>query len=385
MTLKKTAEVIIIGDGVIGVSIAYHLAKLGCRDVFVLEKETTIGSGSTAKAAGGVRHQFCNDVNVKLSVESIKSFEHFKEEIGSVIDFRRCGYLFLACTDDELEDLRHRVSLQQKYGIEVYLLSPKETREIVPALNVDDVLGASYGPTDGKVDPYSVTQGYAAASKKLGVKIQPGVEVLGIKVKDQQVRGISSNEGEIEAPVVVNAAGPYAGLVGKTAGLNIPVHPIKKHTFYTAPSDAIQKGAPFTVDLHNNVTLWREGRGVAFNGHDPDQQAGFDSGVDWDCLVKIAKRVVPRFPFLADVGIKRADAGLHPDTPDKSAILGEAPELKGLYLACGMNSQGIMHSPAVGRILAENILGISCDPAISSLSLNRFKEGVLQEEGSVRA
>ena len=227
-----------------------------------------------------------------------------------------------------------------------------------------------------------MVQGYASAAKRLGVKICTGVEALGIKVKDQQVRGVSSSEGEIEAPVVLNAAGPYAGLVGKTVALDIPIHPIRKHTFFTAPSDEIQKDAPFTVDLHRGVTVWREGRGVAFNGHDPDQPEGFDISIDWGCLGKIAERVVPRFPFLADAGIMRAEAGLHPDTSDKSAILGSVPELEGMYLACGLNSQGVMHAPAVGRIMAEYILGIGCDSAISLLSLSRFKEGALQKEGA---
>ncbi len=381
MTVVKTAEVIIIGAGVIGTSIAYHLAKLGCHDVIVLEKEEAIGSGSTAKAAGGVRHQFRNETNIKLSIESIKFFEHFEEEIGSVIDFRQNGYLFLACTDEELEDLRQRVALQHKYGIEVYLLSPKEAKGIVPALNIDDVLGATYGPTDGKLDPYSVAQGYASAARRLGVKICTGIEALGIQTKSQQIQGVSSNDGEIEAPIVVNAAGPYAGLIGKTTGLDIPVHPHKKHTFFTAPSDEIRKDAPLVIDLHRDVTIWREGKGLAFSGTDPDQPEGFDIAVDWSCLPKIAKRIVPRFQFLADTGIMRADAGLHPDTLDKSAILGDVPELRGLYLACGLNSQGVMHSPAVGRIMAEYILGIGSDSAISLLRLSRFKEGALQKEG----
>ena len=381
MAVKKAAAVIIIGAGVIGTSIAYHLAKLGCRDVIVLEKESTIGSGSTAKAAGGVRHQFLNEINIKLSVESIKSFEHFEEEIGAVIDFRQHGYLFLACTDREMEDLRQRVALQRKYGVEVYLLSPREAKEIIPALNIDGVLGASYGPTDGKVDPYSVVQGYAASARKFGVKIYTGIEAIRINAKDQQVRGVLSSDGEIEAPIVVNAAGPYAGVVGKTVGLDIPVHSHKKHSFSTVPSDEIPKDAPFTIDLHRDVAIWREGQEVAFNGPNPDQPEGFDTTVDWSCLLKIAERVVPRFPFLADVGIMRAKAELHPDTLDKSAILGDVPELKGLYLACGLNSQGVMHSPAVGRIMAEYILGISSDPVISLLRLSRFKEGALQKEG----
>jgi len=383
MKQEKTAEVIIIGAGIIGISIAWHLAKSGCPDVLVLEKEETIGSGSTAKAAGGVRHQFRNDVNVRLSVEGIKAFERFEDEIGVPVDFHRCGYMFLACTEQELEDLHRRVSLQQKYGVESFLLSPGEAAKIVPTLDFEGVLGAAYGPTDGRVDPHSVTQGYASAARGLGVKIRTGVEVLDIITKDGQVRGISTPEGKIEAPVLVNAAGPYAGLVGKTAGLDIPVKPIRKHTFYTAPSDEIRKGAPFTVDLHRDVTVWKESRGIAFNGNDPEQEEGFDTTVDWSCLDKIARRAVPRFPFLADLGIMRADAGLHPDTVDRSAILGDIPGLKGLYLACGFNSQGIMHAPAVGRIIAEYILGISCDSAIESLRLSRFKEGMLQEEGLV--
>lgn len=380
MVVEKAASVIIIGAGVIGTSIAYHLAKLGCRDVIVLEKESTIGSGSTARAAGGVRHQFLNEVNVKLSVESIKFLEHFEDETGSVIDLRQHGYLFLACTELEMADLRQRVALQHKYGVEVHLLSPREAKKLIPALNTADVLGASYGPTDGRLDPYSLVQGYASAAIKLGVKIYTNTEVVAIRAKAQQVQGVATGNGEIEAPIMVNAAGPYAGLIGKMVGLDIPVHPHKKHSFFTAPSDEIPRNAPLTIDLHRDVAVWREGRGVAFNGPDPSQTDGFDTTVDWSCLPKIAERVVQPFPFLANAGIMRAEAGLHPDTFDKSAILGDVPELKGLYLACGLNSQGIMHSPAVGRIMAEYITGIGSDPAISLLSLCRFKGGVLQKE-----
>ncbi|MDP3880146.1 MAG: FAD-dependent oxidoreductase [Dehalococcoidales bacterium] len=380
MAVTKTAEVIIIGAGIIGTSIAYHLAKSGCRDVIILEKEPVIGSGSTAKAAGGVRHQFLTETNVRLSVESIRFFQHFEEEMGSVIDFRQHGYLFLACTDKELKNLQQRLELQRRHGIEVYFLSPGEVKGRLPAINVDDILGAIFGPTDGRVDPYSVVQGYASAAKRLGVKIYTGVESVEIRVSNHRVRGVLSTDGEIEAPVVVNAAGPWAGLVGRAAGIDIPVHPHKKHSFFTAPTDEIRRDAPLIIDLHQDTAVWREGRGIGFNGSDPDQPEGFDVTVDWSCLPKIARRVVPRFPFLADTGIIRAEAGLHPDTADKSAILGDTPELEGLYLACGMNSQGVMHSPAVGRIMAEYILKINKDPAISLLRLSRFKEGALQKE-----
>jgi len=382
MAMRKRAEVIIIGAGVIGTSIAYHLAKLGCRDVIVLEKEDTIGSGSTAKAAGAVRQQFCTEVNIGLSMESVKSFERFEEEIGSPVDFRQRGYLRFVSTKEELQWLHQIVALQQKLGVKVHLISPGEAKEMVPALNIDDVSGAVYCPTDGKVDPYSVVQGYASAARRLGARIYTGIEVIGIKTtKGHQVQGVLTNEGEIEAAVVVNAAGPYAGLVGKTVGLDIPVHPHKKQTFFTAPSDEIQKDAPIMVDLHGDFLIRREGSGLSFSGTDPDQPEGFDITFSWNCLPKIAERVLHRFPFMADVGIMRGEAGLHPDTPDTSAILGGVSEIGGLYLACGLNSQGVMHSPAVGRLIAEYILGIGSDPAISLLRLSRFRDGALQKEG----
>jgi len=382
MLTRKSAEVIIIGAGVIGTSIAYHLAKLGCRDVIVLEKEDTVGSGSTAKALGAIRQQFCTEANIRLSIESLKTFERFEEDIGSPIDFHQCGYLRFVYTEEELEWLRQIVALQQQFGVKVQLLSPIEAREIVPALNIDDVSGAVYCPTDGRVDPYSVVHAYSFAARELGAKIHTQTEVIGIKTTPgNKVLGVLTNDGEVEAPVVVNAAGAYAGLLGKTTGLDIPVHPHKKQRFYTAPSDNIGKDAPIIADLHEGILVSREGRGLSFSGNYPDEPEGFDSTFSWDYLPKIAERVLPRFPFMADLGIMRGEAGLHPDTPDTSAILGGVPEVAGLYLACGLNSQGVMHSPAVGRLMAEYILGISNDPSISLLSLSRFKDGTLQKEG----
>ena len=384
--MNKTAEVIIIGAGIIGTSIAYHLAKLGCRDVVVLEKEVDIGTGATAKAGGGVRQEFNQEINIKLSLESLELFKRFKEETGYPSDFHQCGYLRFVSTEEELKEISLRAVLQQQFGVTVSLISPDEAKKIIPALNVTDILGATYCPTDGKVDPYSVVQGYAHAASNLGVKIFREIEVIDVKITNAgQVQGVLTKEGEIEAPVVVNAAGPYAGLLGKTVGLEIPVHPHKKQNFFTAPTDEIRKDAPFVQDLHQGYSVRREGLGLLLSGTDYDQTEGFDITVDWSFLPKLAERVVSRFPFTMDVGIRRAEAGLHPDTPDQSPILGSVPGLEGLYLACGLNSQGIMHSPAVGRLMAEYILGIGCDPAISLLRLSRFQDGALQREGMLSA
>ena len=383
--MEKGSEVVIIGAGIIGTSIAYHLAKLGCHDIIVLEKEAAVGTGSTSKAAGGARHQFCTEVNVKLSMESIASYRRFEDEMGYPVDFHQCGYLYLASAEKNMDDLRHRVALQRKFGIEVYLISPKEAKELVPALNVDTLLGASYGPTDGRLDPHSAAQAYVSVARRLGVRIYTETEAFGLRMSDdRRVLGVLSTKGEIAAPVVVNAAGSYARLVGRTIGLDIPVHPHKKQTFYTGPTEAIHKNAPYLVDMQGGFGIFTEGRGLGLTGTDYDQPEGFDLTLDWGFLPKLAERMAPRFPFLDELGILRADAGLHPDTPDASAILGGVPELEGLFLACGLNSQGIMHAPAVGRLMAERILEKNNDPALSLLSLNRFKEGVLQIEGGSR-
>ena len=195
---------------------------------------------------------------------------------------------------------------------------------------------------------------------------------------------LSSTDSSDIVAIVVNAAGPYAGQVGRTAGLDIPIHPHKKQSYFTGPSDEIRKDAPWIQDLHIGFGIHREGAGLGIGISDPDQPEGFDITIDWSYLPKAAERMVPRFPFLAEVGIMRAQAGLYPDTPDNSAILGGVPELEGLYLACGFNGHGVMHSPAVGRVIAEYILGIGNDSAISLLRLSRFKDGALQKERGVQ-
>lgn len=375
------AEVIVIGGGVIGCSIAYHLAKLGCRDVAVLERHY-IGSGSTEKCPGGIRQQFSTEINVKLSMESVKFFERFEEETGHTPDFRQHGYLMLATTEEEMEMFRQNVALQREIGLEVYFLSPQEVKEIVPQLNIDDILGATYCPSDGYADPYSVVQGFASTAKRLGVKIYEQVEVIGIKVKGERVQGVLTTESEFEAPTVVNAAGAYAAQVGRMAGLSIPVRPSRRHIFVTTPLNGIPKGSPMVIDFHNGLWLRREGPGLIFGMRNPKEPEGFNTSIDWEFLTTIAEAASHRLHLLSrDTGIMRGQAGLHADTPDYHAILGKASAIQGLFLACGFSGHGFMHSPAVGRLMAELILGK--EPlSLLSLSLDRFKGQAYQKEGS---
>lgn len=357
-------DVIIIGAGVVGTSIAYHLAKLGCRDVGVLEKDY-IGSGSTEKCPGGIRQQFSTEINIKLSIESVKFFEHFEEETGHPADFRQHGYLMLATTEEELAAFRQNATLQRQLGVEVYLVSPQEVKEIIPGLNVGDVLGATFCPTDGYADPYSTVRGFASAARRLGVKIYEETEVSGIEMGDDRVKGVLTKRGKFEAPVVVNAAGPYAGIIGRMAGLELPISPSRRHMFITEPLtdhpswlNLNRPDQPMVVDFHNGFWFRKEGPSLIFGMRNPNEPEGFSTLVDWDFLAgSLSEAACHRLPLLSDTGIMRGQAGLHSDTPDCMAIIGETTTIGGLYLACGFSGHGFMHSPAVGRLMAELVLG----------------------------
>ena len=378
--MDRTAEVIIIGAGVIGTSIAYHLAKMGCHDVVILEKDH-LGSGSTSKCPGGIRQQFSTEINIRLSIESVRFFEHFEEETGHPADFHQHGYLILATIEEELEAFYQSEALQRKLGLEIYLLSPQEAKEIVPQLNTEGILGATYCPKDGYADPYSVVQGFASAAKRLGVKIYEQTEVIGIEVVRQQVRGVLTNRGKLESPVLVNAAGAYAGKVGQMLGIDIPIRASRRHTFITAPLDKVPKEAPMVIELYNGFWFRKEGSGLIFGMRNPNEPEGFDISVDWGFLATIAEAASHRLPLLGDVGIMRGQAGLHADTRDYHAILGKVPEVEGLILACGFSGHGFMHSPAVGGLITELILKGEPSLDISSLALERFKSVYLHKEG----
>ena len=378
--MAKSADVIIIGAGVIGCSIAYHLAKMGCHDVIVLEK-SYIGSGSTEKCAGGIRQQFSTEINVKLSMESVKFFERFEEETGYTADFRQYGYLMLATTADEVKQFKENIVLQQKLGVDVRLISPQDAREILPQLNVKDVLSATFCPTDGYADPYSVVQGFASAAKRMGVKILEQAEVVGVKTKTGRVQCVTTSDGEFFADAVCIAAGAYSAPVGAMVQLDIPVHPHKRHIFVTAPSNEIDKRSPLLVDFHTGFWFRREGPGLIFGMRNPNESDSYDTSVDWSFLQTICKFATRRLPLLLDLGIVRGQAGLHEDTPDANAILGIVPEVEGLYLACGFSGHGFMHSPAAGKIIAQLILGkASPSPDMSPLALQRFQQKACQVE-----
>src|SRR5215216_4939773 len=233
--MKKTADVVIIGGGCMGTSAAYHLARLGYTDVVILEREPLLGMGSTGRNAGGVRHQFSSEANVRLSIESIHLFERFADEVGYEIDFHQDGYLFLLSTEENVRAFKQNVEMQRRLGVEVDLLTPDEARKLAPGIGVEGILAATFCPRDGIADPNGVTMGFARSAQSAGVEIYRETEVTGIELEGNRISAVETTRGKISTRRVVNAAGPYARQVGQMVGLDVPVLPYRRHIFITEP------------------------------------------------------------------------------------------------------------------------------------------------------
>lgn len=297
--MSKTADLVIIGGGFVGTSIAYHLAKMGYQNVVILEKDH-VGFGSTGKCAGGIRQQFSTEINIKLSMKSLKFFERFQEETRYPADLHQNGYLILANTEKEMDIFRDNVTLQRKLGLNVYLLLPREVKALIPQLNTENILGATYCPTDGFADPASVVQGFTSCARNLGVRIYEQTEVIGIKLIGEKTKTVLTNKGKFETPVVVNAAGAYAGEITKMVGLDIPIRPSRRHIFVTEALDEIRKESPLIIDFHTGFWFRREGPGLIFGMRRPNEAQSFNISVDWDFLTEVLADVAcHRLPLIA--------------------------------------------------------------------------------------
>jgi sarcosine oxidase subunit beta len=368
-----------------GASAAYHLSRNGVRDVVLVEREPMLAMGSTGRNAGGVRHQFASEANVRLSIESIRLLEHFEEEVGYPIDFHQDGYLFLLSNEKDLDDFRRNVDLQRRLGVTVDVLSPEEAKRLAPGVEVEGVLGATFCARDGIADPNGVTMGFAKAARAAGVEICRDTEVTGIVTEASRIAAVETTRGVISTPTVVNAAGPYSSSIGKMVGLDVPVLPYPRHIFITEPLDSNVPGSRIMViDFATTFYFHREGAGILFGMADPNQSPSFDTTVNWELLEEVTRVAVKRLPALVEAGIAHAWAGLYEMTPDAMPIIGPAPEVEGFYLITGFSGHGFQHSPAAGRVLAEMITcGEARDFEASLFSLDRFTGGTKDGETAV--
>ena len=370
-SLPRAADVVIIGAGAIGASIAYQLGRRGARDVVVLERDQ-VGAGSTSKAAGGIRVQFGTRVEIEFSLRGIAFFKRFEDEMGVPCDFHQEGYLFVVTDEPTLARFRANVDLQRSLGADVRVIAPDDARTLVPALNVDDAIAAVWGPMDGYASPNDVVQAYAARARALGVRIVEETPVTGIVVERDRVTRVRTPAGDIGTRLVVNAAGPWAPLVGRMAGLALPVDPRRRHIFVTDAFDGIRHPLPLVTDTGSGFYCRSEQGAILMSAGDIGEATEYEARVDWSVLEQAVDKAIRRIPALEGAQVRHAWAGLRPLTPDGRAILDWAPGIDGLFLAVGFCGHGFQHSPAVGETVAELLLDGRSSLDLTALRLDRF-------------
>jgi sarcosine oxidase subunit beta len=377
--MAKSADVVIIGAGIVGSSIAFHLTQAGVRNVLVIERETRQGLGSTGKSMGGVRAQFATDVNIRMSIYSIPFLARFEEATGHPSGYKPRGYLFMATNDAHMNYLRKNIARQKALGLkDVELLSPDDIRKVLPQLRSDDIIGGSFCPTDGFVDPESVMAGFMARAIERGAELWRGTEVTSICTENSRISGLQSTNGDVTCPIVVNAAGPWAAAVARMAGANLPVEPLRRMLVLTEPFSGLPERLPMIIDMSTGWHFRQEGLGILMAWADPDQEPGFRTDFDPAFIEKILTHAAARVPDFANLAVnpRRCWAGLYTMSPDHHAILGPAPEVRGFYFANGFSGHGVMHSPATGRIIADLIVDGHTEVVdAQDLNVQRFAEG----------
>ena len=385
--MTRTADVVVIGAGIVGSSIAFHITEAGCKNVLVLERETRQGLGSTGKSMGGVRAQFATEPNIRMSLYSIPIFARFQEITGHPSGYQPRGYLFMATNEWHMNYLRKNGARQKALGLKnVDLLSPDDIRKVLPLLRSDDIVGGSFCPTDGFVDPESVMNGFLARALDRGAQLWRGVHVTGIYSDHGVVSGVLTNQGGISTPVVVNAAGPWAASIARLAGIDLPVEPLRRMLILTEPFPRLPERLPMMIDMNTGWHFRQEGRGLLLAWAHAGEQPGFRTDFDPAYIEQSLTHAVARVPAFANLQVdrRRCWAGLYEMSPDHHAILGPAPEVRGFYFANGFSGHGVMHSPATGRILADLILRGKTEVIdAKDLSIERFAAGRAIEETAI--
>lgn len=384
--MSSKYKIAIIGAGVIGTSIAWQLTRRGAEGILILDKEDQPGTGSTSKANGGIRAQFTTDINIKMSLLSMKILDDLEAELGSPPVYTKAGYLFVTNDQHKFEAMSKAAEFQRERGVSVDLLDAPQVKKKAQFINCDDLVGGTFGNRDGFIDPGRLCNWYYSGAMKKGVKAVFGAEVTGIAPGSNGSIRLATSAGDFEAEKVVNAAGPFAGLIAKMAGFELPVEPVRRHIIISGICDMVPKLIPMTIDVESGVLIRKEGDAVLIGYSNPDEPTGFGAHFDPEFIYRIIAPLEYRFPLVAESGInfKHSWAGLYAVSPDHHAILGAAPRLDNFYLANGFSGHGVMHSPATGLCMAELILDGECHTLdISPLSPGRFERGELIHETMV--
>ena len=380
--LPKSASVVIVGGGVIGTSAAFHLAEAGA-DVVLIER-AALGSGSTSKAAGGVRTQFSDVLNIEIAKRSVEAFRDFGRRPGWDIDLKQVGYLFVLTRPSDVEEFARSVALQNQLGLDSRILTAGETRALCPLLEGDDVLAGAFSPGDGHATPEGVVQGYAFAARTHGAHIRVGCEVVAIRIDGRgQIREVVTSDGAIRTGAVICAAGAWSRACGAMVGVELPVTPVRRQILFTEAIDGLPADLPMTIDFETSFYFHREGPGLLMGMSDPGETPGFgvETSDEWiPGLMDVVRRRAPR---IADVGIRGGWAGLYEMTPDHNAIIGEAAGVSRFLYATGFSGHGFLQGPAVGEILRDMVLRRPTFVDVSPLSVERFDAAALRPEYNI--
>jgi sarcosine oxidase subunit beta len=372
--LPSAAEVVIVGGGAMGTSIAFHLAEAGVRDVVLLERDE-LGTGSTCKAAGGVRAQFSDRINIELGARSLEAFARFGERPGQEIDLHRVGYLFLLSTPADVASFERDVALQNEMGVDSRIISVAEAKKLSPLIETDGLLAAAWSPDDGHCTPESVVLGYATAARRHGATLFTGVTVTGMDRSGDLVRIVRTDRGDITAGTVICAAGAWSAAVGDMAGSALPVTPLRRQIIFTEPMPDLAEVVPFTIDFASTYYFHREGRGLLMGMSDPVQEPGFHLGYSDDWLPRLGAAIERRAPGLLDVGLCNGWAGLYEVTPDHNAIIGRSTTTQNFLYATGFSGHGFLQAPAVGEVVRDLYLDREPVVDVSPLTADRFADG----------
>lgn len=380
--LPDRASVVVIGGGVMGVSAAFHLAEAGVRDVLLVERDA-LGSGSTCKAAGGVRAQFSDALNIQLGLRSLEAFERFGTRPGQEIDLHQVGYLFLLSTPDEVAAFEASVALQNSLGVPSRMLEPAEAQRMSPLIALDGVLAAAFSPTDGHCTPESVVLGYATGARRLGAKVLTQCAALDVETAGDRITAVVTDRGRVETGTVVCAAGPWSQAIGEMVGVDLPVTPLRRQILFTGPVDGLPPDLPMTIDFATSFYFHREGRGLLLGMSDPDEQPGFNLHRSDEWLPALMDAMGRRAPSMLDMELTGGWAGLYEMTPDHNALIGAATGVQRFLYATGFSGHGFLMGPAVGEVLRDLYLGEQPFVDVSPLDATRFASGAARPEVNV--
>jgi len=373
--LPRTAQIVIIGGGVMGASTAYHLAAAGATEVLLLERSVHLEDAATSRCAGGVRYQFATPVNIELSKVSLPMLDGFKDELGVDPQYRQIGYLFVLTRPQDIEPFQATVELQRRMGVNTEWLDGDAVRRRLPLMRFDDALAGTIHPKDGLADPSSVNLGYLNRARDLGVRVTMETEAISITLVHNRVASVTTNRGQVGCEHVVDAAGPWAATVGQLVGQDVPIRPIRRQMVTTTPIAELPPDFPFVIDFARSLYFHPEGEGLLTGMSNPDQPAGFDQTIDEDWEVAALEAAMQRMPLLEKAGRLASWAGLYEVTPDAHPIFGPT-EIDGFWIVAGFSGHGFMHGPVAGKLMSEFILeGRAHTVDVSMLDLARFKAG----------